>query len=261
MDLEKVKRELSLKGYVVLSNILSPAELEDSRLYLDALLEDLKASNSDDLMYSSENIDEVFKSGEEVSADSRKIQYLLKGEFPLDVRNDVRFMSFFKEKKLKKIMAYLLSVDDLNLHYPPMIRFKDSCFPSTSVPWHQDFSYFPHLSKFLITWIPLSDINETTKGLELLEGSHVFGALSSNSEVAWGHSVDNKFFSEKNIMKNSKTLSMSVGDVLVFDSMLVHRTELGADKRYSIDGRWFPKQKEYSKRYYDFNKNAIFDAY
>ena len=88
------------------------------------------------------------------------------------------------------------------------------------IPWHQDNGYhLGQIPEYLTTWLALDDSNLENGGLEVIPGSHLEGhrkhamegvhATIADEEVAEGDAI---------------ALDAAGGDLLVFSTLLVHRT-------------------------------------
>ena len=89
------------------------------------------------------------------------------------------------------------------------------------LPQHQDWSALQSSIDTLVFWIPIIDIDESTPGLELAPKSHLLGQLPTKNHV-FGHTIDDPFkIADEQFIKPH----LCSGDVLVFSSFLVHRSE------------------------------------
>lgn len=94
-------------------------------------------------------------------------------------------------------------------------------FNSTNSPWHQDWLSMQGSLNSIVIWLPLVDIDEKIGGISILEGSHKFGLIESEK--------DNWFANVNNGIQNLKKFNeikplVNAGDVVVFSSLLVHKT-------------------------------------
>ena len=67
----------------------------------------------------------------------------------------------------------------------------------------------------LVCWVPLVPITEDTGTLEVVKGSHLLGDMSQDIEDGFGK-VDADL--------DYEPVEIELGDVLIFDSHLVHRS-------------------------------------
>jgi phytanoyl-CoA hydroxylase len=91
----------------------------------------------------------------------------------------------------------------------------------TELPWHQDNGYTPlDPEEYLTCWLALDDADESNGGMQLLPGSHRHGTVRH-----WDDHERNPYFrvgydgDDPGI-----TVSVRKGDVLVFSSLLMHRS-------------------------------------
>jgi ectoine hydroxylase-related dioxygenase (phytanoyl-CoA dioxygenase family) len=92
-------------------------------------------------------------------------------------------------------------------------------------PWHQDASIFPFEPSGPIVgaWIALTDATEDTSCLQVVPGSHHDGVL----EHAFDRTDETRgryFQVRQQSADEHQTLSAQVGDLIVFDSRLLHRS-------------------------------------
>lgn len=84
-------------------------------------------------------------------------------------------------------------------------------------PWHQDNAYNGLLEPFFQVWIALSDMTPENGGLWVQPGSHRLGRLPHHK--VHNHLVSSAVEPERAIFCHARR-----GDVIVFSSMLLHRT-------------------------------------
>ncbi|MEI8301945.1 MAG: phytanoyl-CoA dioxygenase family protein [Burkholderiales bacterium] len=187
---------------------------------------------------------------------SRDIQHLIRGEFPLAVRMLGDFVRLTEEQALIALLRSLLGTTALRLNYPPMIRFKVPAMRQAEVPLHQDGPYFPHISNFATVWIPMCPITETCGGVKILEGSHRFGPLPHEDGVLWGKRLPREHLKERCVERH---IEMLPGDVLIFGPNLVHYSHANTSDRVrcSIDSRWFGNETATTRQYYDLDTRRV----
>jgi hypothetical protein len=187
---------------------------------------------------------------------SRAMQHVLKGEFPLEARLDRTFLRVADERPLTDLLRLLLDDTRLRLHYPPMLRFKVPQMKQAKVPLHQDGPYFPHIQDFVNVWIPFCPISEECGGVNVLAGSHRLGPLSHESSVLWGNYVPRELAGDS---CPDRHILMEPGDVLIFGPNLLHYTHDNVSDRvrFSLDSRWFGSATASSRQYYDVDDRAV----
>ncbi len=255
-SLELYSSELNTKGVTVVKSVIDKEIIAQCHAIL---LADLEAHHTLYNNAQKTDIEALFNEGENGDASLRTQQHYVKGEFPLSIRKENAFMQLVLQKKLIDTMRYLIGDERLKIHVPPMIRFKDPKCQTTFVPWHQDRAYFPHLKRFLISWIPLQPITGKVKGLEFIADNNKKDVTTYGNK-AWNYTVSPEYTAAKKT--NKKIIpELELGDVLVFNSNVVHRSVLKSEFRLSVDCRWFPPQQSYEKRYYDVVEKRIIDAF
>jgi len=134
-------------------------------------------------------------------------------------------------------VIYDFSGGDFFWHFPPMIRRQVRGVPGAALPYHQDFAYTCHYSRFLVCWTPLTACGVDAPGLELVSDAH-HHELKHGRASLWEYGVDGctaKALSERGI-----GLELSPGDVVLFTSLTPHRTYVTEEMtkpRLAIDFR------------------------
>lgn len=85
-----------------------------------------------------------------------------------------------------------------------------------TTPPHQDSKSMQGSDDALVCWVPLSHITEETGTLEVAKGSHLLGDISEELEDGFGVVDTTDLIYDP--------VKINLGDVLVFDSRLVHRS-------------------------------------
>ena len=91
---------------------------------------------------------------------------------------------------------------------------------------HQDSKSMQGSSDALVCWVPLAELNDLTGTLEIAPGSHLLGDVSEEIEDGFGY--------VNKSVGPYEPVEMELGDVLIFDSKLVHRS----GKLYQGATRW-----------------------
>ena len=123
-------------------------------------------------------------------------------------------LSMIQNKKLLNIVEYLIG-PNIILHHtklflkPPKI--------GSAFPLHQDWSYFPTKNNSMIAAvIHLSDSTKKMGCFRIVPESHKLGNLKNSD----GHSYNSKIHKYK--LEDSKPIIAKLGDVLFFDTRLLH---------------------------------------
>ncbi len=89
------------------------------------------------------------------------------------------------------------------------------------LPQHQDWSALQSSIDTLVFWIPIIDIDDSTPGIELAPKSHLLGHLPTKAHQ-FGHTIVDSFqIDDQQFVKPH----LFAGDLLVFSSFTVHRSE------------------------------------
>lgn len=102
-------------------------------------------------------------------------------------------------------------------------------------PPHQDWRSIQGSLDSVVAWAPFTAVGPGHYPLEVLAGSHLMGLLASQ-EDAFGHRVADGVLGDATFTP----LSVERGDVVIFSSLLVHRTgeEGGPEARFAASFRF-----------------------
>jgi phytanoyl-CoA dioxygenase PhyH len=260
---QTLRDEYATEGYLHVRGILSPGLVHDLRELLQDQFETQAAYLLREIgidLTSPAQLQHFLDSRDDHEAwfetQSRAMQHVLKGEFPLEARLDRAFLRVGDERALTDLLRALLDDTRLRLHYPPMLRFKVPQMNQARVPLHQDGPYFPHIQNFVNVWIPFSPITEACGGVNVLAGSHRLGPLQHKSSVLWGNYVPRELAGDS---CPDRHILMELGDVLIFGPNLLHYTHENVSERvrFSLDSRWFGSATASSRQYYDVDARAV----
>jgi len=182
----------------------------------------------------------------------KEIMAIKRGEMPDNIRLNLRWYRIFKNNKifLKKILPFSYVM------YPPQIRNVKKKLDM--VPWHQDRAYMKLLKnkaprKTLTCFVPL---NQNPKNHSSIE----FAIHKDKKNLK--HQVVGLF--NRGIIKNfqkKKRFKLNLGDALVFDDRIIHRTYFKnnkTDNRYSLEFRMASVDKlTNNKDFFSIEKNKI----
>ena len=106
------------------------------------------------------------------------------------------------------------------------------------VPWHQEVVYYVPGSDFVQTWAPLIiDATIVNGTIQICPASHNEIAKQSYHE---GEGDDYRYIVDEDVIKkyNPISLEMKLGQLLIFDSKLIHRSgkNESSQTRYSLVG-------------------------
>lgn len=190
----------------------------------------------------------------------RDMQHLMRGEFPLEVRQRDELRLLAGEAALTGLLRRLLGSPTLRLHFPPMLRFKVPGVSRSEVPLHQDGPYFPHINDFATVWLPFCSIDAACGGVNVLEGSHRLGPLRHGQATLWGNYVDAE---AGHARFTDRHIEMEPGDALIFGPHLLHYSHPNTSGRVrcSVDSRWFGANTPSSRQYYDVERAELVRAF
>lgn len=104
--------------------------------------------------------------------------------------------------------------------------------------WHQDYHYIQLSFDSLVYWFPLTPL-DASGGIEILEGSHKHGLLSAklidpmNKNRNGAHTLSIAH-NVKPDMYNRVKPKASIGDLIVFSTLTVHRSQPQIDRDFRV---------------------------
>lgn len=219
---------LNLKnnGYVILKKYINKNKIKNLKKEIESIAQKHQIKN-------------IFSSKEDLFW-KKNFNQLNNLRLELNYKNKI-FENFFNTKiffsdtsRIKNKKSKKFKVDK--------IRFNIPTFKNKLHPWHQDEITWPNKinQNPLTFWVPLVDVNKNN-GIE-------FAKLKKKSNSLLAHEMGKdpktklKYATFKNIKTLKKTFkpSLKVGDVIIFDAFLPHRSCLNKTKkiRISIDTRF-----------------------
>lgn len=152
------------------------------------------------------------------------------------VRDHQILLDLARVPAIRSIVAQLLKEPRLYKKIP--LRIDAPLETKEMAFWHQDHFYVQGNSSELTVWIPLQETLAHHGALSVMKGSHRDGAIEHSHRVGKKTVPVGIFGAPVNIVE------MTEGDILVFDSFLVHSSNLNiSDKiRYSIQPRYSSAQ-------------------
>lgn len=155
-------------------------------------------------------------------------------------QNDATFGETLGDPKLWSLAARFLGRGGARLLHDHVIA--KPARSSSTVPWHQDFPYWPVDTACGIScWCPLEDVGAEGGCLEVIDGSH-----------RWGESPPADFLADERGVFNDRAdrvrLPVSAGSVVVLNSLTWHRSgpNLEAGKRVAYISLWLPPDARYA---------------
>jgi len=140
--------------------------------------------------------------------------------------------------KLASLHSQLYDVPEANVHthlFQTPIQFPGD--QRYDFSWHQESGSYSHTSKILTCWFPvLGPVNRERGSTELIPGSHVHGKREARHHVKDSGLNDWTVMPEPDELRRSVIAEMKPGDILLFDSDLVHRSVANCSKSIRITG-------------------------
>jgi hypothetical protein len=103
--------------------------------------------------------------------------------------------------------------------------------------WHQESGAYAHVTKILTCWFPvLGAVNAERGSVELIPGSHLKGKRQARHEVKASGLNDWVVEPDVEEVEHSVIAELEPGDVLVFDSDVIHRSVANRSHAIRITG-------------------------
>lgn len=187
------------------------------------------------------------------------------------LQTNINIFTITSAKKLKKYVKEMLEIKKDFLSCSDfLLRIDAPLDKRNSLDWHQDSSYFKRtndMNDCCVIWIPLQKIDKKIGPLNLIPFSHLLGGLpfdrkQKNLLASPQNRINKKYYKNKKIDK----FNMSIGDVLLMDSKVIHRSGKNFSKmlRFTILTRmvstlnktFIPGRLIYQNKD-DYNKNLL----
>jgi hypothetical protein len=194
----------------------------------------------DDLSLGQKSVDELYQYLWETNPDHARMSLTLGRDLP-------SFMHLITSPKLRAIMTTVLASDNLIMPYDWCLFRVDG--PATSVShfdWHQDYPYNV-ISKTAATfWIPLTNIDEDMGPVHYVPNSHRdLWPVSSKVEIKQNNPnrLPIKDLARLSTIWEKSAIStgaLNRGDLVIFNSLLVHRSGINQSDKYRwiMNGRY-----------------------
>lgn len=153
---------------------------------------------------------------------------------------------FFSKEILKILHKLGLKIPSINtepiVHYSSKYTAKNDFY--WKVPFHQDWPSNQGSLNGITCWIPFQKTNKKLGALELVPKSHLWGSLEHKYEGI--PVIKNTNFVNKKI----KIAEMEIGDVLFFNTFLVHKSGINKTKKIRLSS---------ATRYNDLAENTFIE--
>lgn len=151
-----------------------------------------------------------------------------------------RFDSLLRTESMIDSVQNFMGEDSIQLLHDHVIRKPFSALNET-VPWHQDFPFWPvDTPNSLSCWVPMEDVNEHGGCLEVIAGSHFWGASPPVDFI-----MDPRDFSSRDDIVR---IPVNRGSMVVLNSLTWHRSnpnENTGTNRPAYIALWVPSHARY----------------
>jgi hypothetical protein len=234
-------------GYLIQRNVFDFEEMQDlfmtfySICYNCALRNQIKNSYPPISMVS---FPENLKDLDLLILDIVKAQNGLLGEVYDTFAYSMSFLRFITGKKTENLIRELLGVNQRDALYgfSNRMRIDPPADERRTYGWHQEVFYNIPYSNFLQTWSPILRSTTSQNGtIEVKKGSHKEGIVKQTWNEVDGRVTQIIVDTEISDKYETIVLEMNLGDLLIFDSHLIHKSGHNSTKdeiRFSLVGTW-----------------------
>ncbi len=155
------------------------------------------------------------------------------------------YQVFTTDKILKNVSNILKVKKNLITFTEPALRLDGPNDKRNSLGWHQDSSYCRQNldgGNGLVLWLPVRKLSKEMGRLQFLKKSHKIGSLNIKKKRKNKYSSQQRLIPEKFLELENKIMEadLKLGDVLVMNLDLVHRSGINFSKKFriSIIGRY-----------------------
>jgi len=229
-NLELVRKTYQNEGIILVRNVFSESETEQPIHDLLGLfasgfeMSDFKAGSFD------EQYEKIWQTNSEVA----RLSLTLGRDLP-------SFMNLITDMKIRSIVQILLESSNLIVPYDwCLFRIDGQSTKVSYFDWHQDYPYNVINRSAITFWVPLSDVESNMGTLEYIPNSHRSILPVSPSKTITTNNPNRlpiynvKQLSEKWEKEKKTTGPVNRGDLLLFNSLLVHRSGINTSNKY----RW-----------------------
>jgi len=204
-------------GYIILSGILTPKEIEELSTEYNTTFENSSKYNTEAL-WDGNWKDQVIKKNDDAPVTIQSIHNL---QF-----HSAAFSKLLHNDKLLDACEDVMGTENILLHHTKAhIKPPGKGAP---FPMHQDYHYFPFKNHSMVAvFLNLDDSSPENGGLAVYPGSHKDGPQNDLSDVQTHHYVDqNKFPLDK-----ATPVVAKKGDLVIFSYFLVHGSYINRSEK------------------------------
>jgi phytanoyl-CoA hydroxylase len=243
------KKQLTFKkdGYLIERNIFDFEEMEDLFMTFYSICFNCALRNQIKNNYqpiSTVSFPENLKDLDLLLLDIVNEKKGLLGEVYDTFSYSMSFLRFITSKKTENLIRELLGTNQKDALYgfSNRMRIDPPGDERRTYGWHQEVFYNIPYSNFIQTWSPIMRNTTSQNGtLEVKKGSHKEGIAKQSWNEVEGRVtqiiVDTKITDKY----ETTVLEMNLGDLLIFDSHLIHKSGHNSTKdetRFSLVGTW-----------------------
>jgi phytanoyl-CoA hydroxylase len=243
------KKQLTFKkdGYLIERNIFDFEEMEDLFMTFYSICLNCALRNKFKNNYqpiSTVSFPENLKDLDFLVLDIVNEKKGLLGEVYDTFSYSMSFLRFIASKKTENLIREVLGTNqnDALYGFANRMRIDPPADERRTYGWHQEVFYNIPYSNFIQTWSPILRNTTTQNGtLEVKKGSHKEGIAKQSWNEVEGRVtqiiVDTKITDKY----ETTVLEMNLGDLLIFDSHLIHKSGHNSTKdetRFSLVGTW-----------------------
>ena len=157
--------------------------------------------------------------------------------------------SFVLESGVAGLVGHAMGCDELRFYFDHW--FVKEPGAKTSTPWHQDVSYWPVTGQQIASlWLPLTEVDRASSGLELVKGSHRWGKyymprrfVATDQKSNWIHDAEGETLPDIEAERDRYDIfsaPMQPGDALIFSAWIIHAapSNTSDDTRAAVSTRW-----------------------
>lgn len=223
--------QLNQKGYVIKKNLFDPQELdklksEGQKIFFNQIKKfGITSEHSTEEDFNS-SLFRLFKEHPDVFINcAQQIQNLI-SVYRVAVSDEI----------VNTLKSYGISFPTMIVK--PVVFFSHKNLSKKVENWktppHQDWATIQSSLDTTIVWVPWVDITKEIGPLEILEGSHKLGNITS------GKQGDFKTFNDEEYKDSYVSVEMEKGDALFFSSFLLHKSgnNISSNPRWSMHLRY-----------------------
>ncbi len=230
MNMDEIK-DLNEKGFVLKKRLIEPDILDNlkkdgQKIFFNQIKKNKIASNYTSESEFNESLFKLFKENPETFINcAQQIQNLI-SVYKVAVSDEI----------IETLKSYGVTFPTMIVK--PVVFFSHRNLSKKEENWktppHQDWASIQSSLDTTIVWIPWVDVTNDIGPLQVIEGSHKLGNITSDKQG------DFKTFNDEEYKDNYVSVEMEKGDALVFSSFLLHKSgnNVSSKPRWSMHLRY-----------------------